>query len=116
MKKRVRKLLDNLGKEDVIECPRCGEVHQRTWISRWKGKNVSFCEKCNEWFHVLGYAALREAEEEILGQGIQINQTKEKFGVFMIYVGSNTTEEGRVWLADLLEKYAAKYPDLAFWW
>lgn len=112
MNKKVKKFLKNIKNIDMVECLRCKEpIPKGFWISVFNDKQGNLCEVCGDYFYLQGNRALKEAEAELEAKGVPVLTTKEKYGIWTIYLGNVEDTE---WVDKLAEKYKQKYPELSF--
>jgi len=98
------------------KCIMCeGETDQRYWVSVWKGKQGTLCDRCCSSFYAIGYYLLEKAREEVEAYGITVLQTKEKFGRMVMYSGARTEQEGK-FLRELQYRYEKMYPEFVWDW
>ncbi len=81
------------------------------WQFIWKGKEgYMHRDTCGRDFHTIGYYLLDKAQETLEREGIQVIQTKEKFGIMTIYTKAQNEIERKIVKA-FQERWQDMYPD-----
>jgi CRISPR/Cas system-associated protein Cas10 (large subunit of type III CRISPR-Cas system) len=112
MNKKIKKFLKDIKNIEMVECLRCKDpIPKGFWISVFNDKQGNLCDVCADYFYLLGTRATEEASDELEAKGIAILQTKEKYGIWTIYLG---IVDDAAWVDELEKKYKQKYPELSF--
>ena len=89
------------------------KVPERGWVYMWKGKAGSACDDCGRDFHAIGYFLLEKASDLVKRSGIDVIQTKEKFGRMVLYTGSKDTKQE--WIVESVQyDFESKYPEFTW--
>ncbi len=83
--------------EEIFNCLMCGRNVEAGWKYIWKGKEgFMHRETCGRNFHVIGSYLLDRASKVLEEQGIKVVQTKEKFGMMMLYATPKNEIESKI--------------------
>ena len=97
-------------------CLKCGKfVHDAFWLYNWKGKNGYCCKSCGQEIHKAGYALLDKAETLMKKEGIDVVESKEKFGNYRLVATIQTKKQDK-FMIDLLENYTKEHSDFNWEW
>jgi hypothetical protein len=93
-------------------CLMCGAVLKDAhWKYVWKGKDGYMCrDTCGRDFHAIGDYLLEKAAKIMKDQGIEVLQTKEKFGIMMMYTGAKTELEHQ-FVTSFAQTWRERYPE-----
>ncbi len=94
------------------KCLMCNkELKDAFWKYVWKKKEGYMCrDTCGRDFHAIGYYLLERASKVLEEQGIKVVQTKEKFGIMMLYATPKNEIESKI-IKTVQENWQGTYPE-----
>ena len=94
----------------------CGRaIPDMGWCYMWKGKQGTACDDCGRDFHAIGYYLLEKAKRMAEEMGIEVAQTKEKFGRMVMYTNydvEGTRIQHETDILSIRQHFQHHYPDL----
>ena len=100
--------------EKEVLCIICETAKPRSgWLYLWRDKQGNSCESCSRDFHAIGYYLLDKAEEILEHAGIEVVQTKEKFGRMVIYTKQKKPMDELV-VKSIQESFEKRYPEFTW--